>query len=94
MAAVELERGGGAFGGDERVDDDDAALALDEGHVRQVEAAYLVDTLGDLEQALLGAQLRLPPEAGVRGAWAVAVEEGVRVVVPDDLAVGRRDQGG
>ena len=32
--------------------DDHAAVALDEGDVRQVEAADLVDALGDLEQAL------------------------------------------
>src|SRR5690606_15662418 len=94
VVAVELEGCGGALGGDERVDDDDAALAFHEGHVRQVEAAYLIDALGDLVQPLLGAEPRLPPQARVRGRRALAVEEVIGVVVPADSAVSRLDQGG
>jgi len=94
VVAVEPERCGGALRGDERVDDDDAAFALHEGHVGQIQAAYLVNAVGDLEQPLLGAQLRLPPQARVRGVRAIGTEKGVGVEIPDDPAVGRFDQCG
>ncbi len=57
MAAVERERRGGGLGGDQRVDHDHAALALDERHVRKVQAAHLVDAVGHLEQAMDRGQL-------------------------------------
>ena len=67
VGAVEVEAGAGHLGGDERVDDDHPALALDEGHVGEVEAAHLVDALGDLEEAVVEVQARLAPEARVDG---------------------------
>jgi hypothetical protein len=38
---------------------------FDDGHVRDVEAAHLVDALGYLEQAVDRVELRLPPQARV-----------------------------
>ena len=84
---VERERGGGGLLRDQRVDHDHALVALDQRHVRQVEAAHLVDAVGHLVQALLGAQLALAPQARVGRVRAVPVEEGVGVVVPDHLPV-------
>ena len=65
MRAVELERGGGDLGRDQRIDDDEAAAALDDRHVGDVEAAHLVDAVGDLEQAVVHVEPRLPPQARV-----------------------------
>ena len=70
VLAVERERGGGGLGRDQRIDDDQPRVALDERDVREVEAAHLVDAVGDLEQAVVGDELRLPPEARVRGGGA------------------------
>ena len=71
MLPVQREPGGGRLHAQEGVDDDHPALALDKGHVRQVQAPDLVDALPDLVQALPGAELPLPPQAGVRGVRAV-----------------------
>ena len=91
VLAVERQRGGRGLLGDQRVDDDDAVVALDQRHVRQVETADLVDAVGDLVEPLLRAQLALAPQARVRGVGAVGVEEGVGVVVPDHAPVGGLD---
>ena len=56
VGAIQRQRGGRGLGGDQRVDDDHAGVALDEGDVRQVQAANLVDALDDLVEALLGEQ--------------------------------------
>ena len=91
MGPVQRERRRGRLGRDQRVDDDDARVALDEGHVREVEAAHLVDAGSDLVQALLGGELALAPQAGVRGVGRVRVQERVDVVVPDNAAVAGLD---
>ncbi len=54
--AVERQRRGGGFGRDQRVDHDDAGIALDEADVRQVETANLIDAFDHLVEALLGGQ--------------------------------------
>ena len=57
LAAVPpVQREGGRRGlrADERVDDQDAGLALDERDVREVQAPDLVDAGHDLEQAVHG----------------------------------------
>ena len=89
MGAVEGQRGGGGFGVGQGVDDDDAALAFDDRHVGQVDAADLVDTGRDLEQAVGHVQARQTPKAGVHlRRRLLAGEEGVVVEVPDQLAAG------
>ena len=94
MRAVQRERGRRRLGGDQRVDDDDAGVALDEADVGQVEAADLVDALDHLVEALLGDELALPPQAGVHRRRRIAVEERVDVVVPHHSSVGGLDDAG
>ena len=91
VLAVELQGRGGGLRADERVDDDDAVVALDQRHVGQVQAAGLVDTVGDLVQALPAHQPALPPQALVRGLGAVSGQESVGLGVPDHPAVVPRD---
>ena len=88
VRAVERQRRRRRLGGDQRIDHDDARVALDEADVGQVEAADLVDPLDNFVQALLGAQLRLTPEAGVHGRRSITGDECVGVVVPHHPAVG------
>ena len=71
--------------------DDDPGVALDEADVGQVEAADLVDALDHLVEALLGAQLALPPQAGMHRGRRLAVQECVDVVVPHHSSVGGLD---
>ena len=91
VRAVQRQRGRGGLGGDQRIDDDDAGVALDEADVGQVEAAHLVDALDHLVEPLLGGELGLPPQARVHRGRRVTVEERVDVVVPYDAPVGRLD---
>ena len=87
---VQGDRGGGALGGDQRVDHDDAGVALDQRHVRHVQVTDLVDPGGDLVQALLRGQLALPPQTGVHRGRGIAVQQiGELVDVPHHPAVRR-----
>ena len=65
MRAIQRQGGGRGLGGDQRIDHDDPGVTLDEADVGQIEAADLVDALDHLVEALLGAQLALPPQARV-----------------------------
>ena len=94
VGAVQRQRRGGCLGGHQWIDDDDAGVALDEGDVREVEAADLIDARHHFVQALFGGQGRLPPQAGVHRGRRGAVEECVHVVVPHHAAVGRLDDAG
>ncbi len=91
VGSVERQCGRGGFGADQRIDDDDAGVALDEADVGQVEAAHLVDALDHLVEALLGREGGLPPQAGVHRRRRVTGQERVDVVVPHDAAVGGLD---
>ena len=92
VLAVQRQRRRRGLGRDQRVDDDHAGVALDEGDVRQVETAHLVDALDDLVQALLGDQ-RATAATG-SGCTVSAPRRSrkcVGVVVPHDPAVGGGD---
>ena len=91
MSAVERQRGRRRLGGDQRIDDDYPGVTLDEADVGQVQTADLVNALHHLIESLFGAQLTLPPQAGMYRAGRVAGKERVRVVVPHHTAVGRLD---
>ena len=54
VLAVEGEGGRSALGRDQRVDDDDPVVGLDQRHVREVQAPHLIDPVGHLVEALLG----------------------------------------
>ena len=85
---------GGGLGRDQRVDDDDAGIALNEADVGQVQSTYLIDALDDLIQTLFGGKLRLAPQTGVYRRRRIVSEERVGVVVPDHPAVGGFDDAG
>jgi len=89
VLAVQRDAGRGGLGRDQRVDDDHAGVALDDRHVREVHPADLVDPAGHLEQAVLGAQLCLPPQARVHRVRALAVQVGISLQVPHHPAIGR-----
>ena len=91
---VQRQRRGGDLGGHQRVDHDDAGVALDDRHVRQVEAADLVDAGHHLVKSLLGHQGRLPPQARVHAGRRVAGQERVDVVVPHHASIGGGDDTG
>ena len=93
LAADQLVgRPGGGRGG-QGVDHDPAAVAADEGDVGQVEAAHLVDTLGNLEQAVLEIEQGLALQAGIDAVAGLAVEEEVVAAeLPGDAAVGVADE--
>ena len=83
MLAVEREAAAAHLGRDQRVDDDDARVALDERHVREVEATHLVDAVGDLEQAV-----RSPPAAPAATGWGARC----RAARPSRNSYGTRSQ--
>ena len=91
VSAIQGQRGSGRLGGDQRVDDDDPGIALDEADVGKVETANLVDALDHLVEPLLSAQLALPPQAGVHRRRRLPVHERVNVVVPHHSSIGRLD---
>ena len=85
------QRRGRSFLGGQRVDDDPAGLAFDQRHVGNVKAAQLVDMVHHLEQAEVGVELRMAPQAGVDGVGRGAGEEVVGVEVFQHRAIGQRD---
>ncbi len=90
MRIIVRERGARDFGGGERIDQDQAAVALDHRHVGDVEAAQLVEPLGDLEQAVGEVETGHAPQAGIdRGRRERAVDEGVFAQIPQHRPVGR-----
>ncbi|MNM61209.1 hypothetical protein D3C81_725050 [compost metagenome] len=92
VLVVQIERGTGGFGGGQRVDDDQPVVAFDDGHVGQVQAAYLVQPGYHFEQPGMVVQLSHAPEAGVdRGGAVLLLEEVIAGQVPDRLAVGIHD---
>jgi hypothetical protein len=71
------------------VDDDDAAAALYDRHVGDVEAAHLVDAVGDLEQAVVHVEPGLPPQAWIDGVGCLLMgEESVVFEAVDDAPLG------
>ncbi len=94
VRSIKRERGGRGLGADQRVDDDDPGVTFDEADVGQVESTDLIDPLDNFVEALLGAQLALPPQAGVYCVRRIAVQERVNIVVPHHSSVGRLDDAG
>jgi len=87
MRVVEVKSGFCCLASQQRVDDDEAGIALNDRHVGQVEAAELVNPVDDLEQPADSIELSHPPQARVdRGRCLLGSEEFVVAQVPDDLA--------
>src|SRR5690606_21435262 len=89
VGVVEVYRDLRCLGGDERIDDGDAFLALDYAHVRQVLIADLVNAIGDFEESRNARELRLPPETRIDriGRLGPFRDESVLLRVPDQIAV-------
>ncbi len=92
MLGHELQRRARDFDRGQRIDDDPAGACIDERHGRDVEAAHLVDALGDLEEAVLGEDLRLTPQARIGRIGRLALEERVRRQIERRAAVGPLDE--
>ena len=91
---VKLHRGPRALDRGQRVHHDHAALALDQRHVGDVEAAHLVDAGHHLEQAMMHVEPRLPPQAGIDGRRRLfGRQEAVGLEAPDRPALRRGDLG-
>ena len=92
MLEVEFKPGTCTLSRGEGVDHDDTGVAFDQGHVGDVEAAYLIDARTDLEQAVVHVELRLPPQAWIDGGWrSVRGEKAVRLERPDHATLRIRD---
>ena len=70
------------------IDHDPSGTAFDQGHIGYIEAAKLVDTFRHLEQANLGVENGVPPEAWVDCRWRLALDK--LEVVKIDQHVTRR----
>ena len=88
VPARESQRCGCGLARCQRVDHDEPSLALDQRHVGEVEAAQLVDAVGDLEQACLGVELGVAPQAGIDCVGRLALDELESVEVDQQAAVG------
>ena len=87
VRVVEFERRPRDLCRGQRIDQDETAVALDHRQVGDVEAAQLVETLRDLEQAVREVEPRHAPQAGIDGAGCqLAVDESVLAEVPEDRA--------
>src|SRR5262249_24560270 len=64
---IKVHAGPCHFGRDQGIDHDEPTLALDDRHVREVEAADLIDAVADLEEAMVHVEPRVTPQAGIDG---------------------------
>lgn len=88
MLDVESEAGPGRLGGDQGIDHDEAALALEDRHVRDVESTDLIDALADLEEPVVQVEARLPPQAGIHRRRRLGMlEESVVAETPHDATL-------
>ena len=94
VVEVEPHRGGGDLHRGQRVDDDDAGVALHDGQVGEIEATHLEHPLGHLEQTVVHVQPGHAPQAGVhRRRRGLGIEERVWSEVPDGCPAGGADDG-
>ena len=89
VADMLLQEGEGRAGdldGGEGVDHDVALARVDERDGRHVEAADLIDVVGDLVEAVLGEQPCLAPEAWVGAGRGLCLQEVIGSEVEDDAS--------
>ena len=88
MLRIELEARARDLGRDQGIDDDEPPVAFDHGHVRDVEAADLIDPVRHLEEAMAQVEPSQAPEARIdRGRGVLVGEEGVVAETPDDASL-------
>lgn len=61
VLAVQRQPRRGGLLVDQRIDDDDSLVALDDRHVRQIESPKLIDAFGHFEKTRIAADLRMSP---------------------------------
>jgi len=85
---VQLKARSGGFNRQQRVEHDQPVVALNNGHVGQIQATNLINAFSDLEQTSNGIELAYTPQARVDGTrCAGLVEECVLAWIPDGLAI-------
>jgi len=81
-----------AFDRGQGIDDDHAAIALDQRHVGDIETAHLVDPGHHFKQPVMDVEAGLPPQAGVdRGRRVGVGQEPIGLETPDHPALGGGD---
>ena len=92
MLEVQRHAGGRHLGADQRVDHDQAGIALDDRHVGDVDAAHLPHPVDHLEQAGDHVDPRMAPQAGVHAVGRGFLgQEAIGRQVPHRAAVGAGD---
>ncbi len=88
IGIVEVDRDPGRLCRNKRIDDNDSLIAFDDGHVRQVLIADLINAVGDFEETADVGQLRLAPEARIDTIWRCGVfpDEAELLRIPERLA--------
>ena len=99
MLPCERQRRGSALATSQRIHDDPPAFALDQRHVGDIEAAQLIDPVGNLEQAYLSIEDGVTPEARIDRRRCLPFHELEGIEVDQNLAIrvanlsfGPRDQ--
>ncbi len=79
MCKIEVESFVRCSRGSECVDDNEAGRTLDDRHIRVREAADLINVVGDLEQSVYGAELRLTPKTRIHGRRCLVLKKCVAI---------------
>ena len=80
-----------ALTGSERIDHDPAGPAFDEGHVGHVKATQLINPVDHLEQAGVGIELGVAPQAGIDRVGGLSLEKSVGIKIFEQCAVRGHD---
>ena len=92
MFVVELKCSLRDFSADQWINHDETAVAFDEGHVRQIEAAQLINALRHFVQTVGHVDTRLSPQAGVHGVGrGLFAQEFIALQRPRSATVGAQD---
>ena len=92
MLEIQRHRGARAFDRGQRIHHDDAAVALDQRHVGDVEAAHLIDAGHDFEQPVVHVEPRLPPQARIHRRRGFGFgQKAIGLEAPDHPALRRRN---
>ena len=85
----ELHGGLAAFHAHQRIKDDPARVALDDGEVGHVVAAHLIDAVGHLEEPVDVVIYRVLPQAGVHavGRFLVIIQKREGVLTPNHPSI-------
>ncbi|MNE34890.1 hypothetical protein D3C80_1286280 [compost metagenome] len=91
MLVIQVECSAGGFDSHQGIDDDQASLALDDGHVGDIDPADLIEALGDLVQPVCHRFPGLFPQARVDRCRPVGgLQELIPLEAVDHLAIGAK----